>query len=294
MRWLRWLRWTLIVIAGCALLAFLGGWWAMHRSLPRIDGSVPAAALGARATIERDARGIPAITASSRADLAYATGYAHAQDRYFQMDLSRRLAAGELCEMFGAVAVKLDTRTRRFGFRAVARQVVRDLGTDERAVNEAYTRGVNAGLASLDARPWEYFLLGVKPREWTPEDSILVVHSMWWQLQYGNITAELERRRLERAAAAKSSADVAHALIAFVYAGHGEWDSPDYGREMCASCGRPLPDYPALLAFRGPIDPPVDAEPKAPGCNNLAVAGDPTKTRVELLPHQASHRHRLS
>ena len=90
----------------------------------RARWEVNAAGLAAAVTIERDARGVPVITAASRADLAFATGFAHAQDRYFQMDLSRRLAGGELSELFGAVALEHDTRARRFGFRAVARRVV--------------------------------------------------------------------------------------------------------------------------------------------------------------------------
>src|SRR4051794_19725096 len=124
MRWLRWLRWTLIGIAALALMVFAAAWWAMRRSLPIIDGSLTAAGLAAPASIERDARGIPVMSAATRVDLAFATGYAHAQDRFFQMDLARRLAAGELSELFGAVALRQDTRARRFAFRSVARRVI--------------------------------------------------------------------------------------------------------------------------------------------------------------------------
>ena len=126
MRLLRWLRWTLV---GVAVLALLG-----LRSLPggpciaacrtSTASSTARRASRPKPRIERDARGVPVITAASRADLAFATGYAHAQDRFFQMDLARRLAAGELSELFGAVALKQDTRARRFGFRAVARRVL--------------------------------------------------------------------------------------------------------------------------------------------------------------------------
>ncbi len=288
MRWLRWLRWTLLVIAAVALLAFGGAWWAMHRSLPRLDGTVTAA-LSAPATIERDARGIPVITAAARVDLAFATGFAHGQDRFFQMDLSRRLAAGELSELFGPVALATDTRTRRFGFRAVARRVVETTSPEERAILEAYTRGVNAGRHSLDARPWEYLLLRATPRDWSPEDSVLVVHSMWWQLQYGALTAEIARRRFERAVAARAGAaggpEAVHALVAFVYAGHSSWDTPNHGPQTCtAGCGLPTvqPPYPALLKFAGPADA-AGVEPKLPGSNSWAVAGVHTRSGAALV-----------
>jgi penicillin amidase len=289
MRWLRWLRWTLIGVAALAVIAFAGAWWAMHRSLPRIDGELSVAGLGAEATIERDARGVPVINAGSRADLAFATGFAHAQDRFFQMDLSRRLAAGELSELFGAVALKQDTRARRFGFRGVARRVVESAPAEERAVIEAYVRGVNAGLSGLDAPPWEYLLLRATPRPWSAEDSVLVVHSMWWQLQYGSINQEIGRRRLERAAAARGAADGARDLLGFVYAGHSGWDTPNYSADarcVQASCtesaGVLTRSYPSLLRFVAPAQGDASEQPK-PGSNSWAVSGIHTKSGVALI-----------
>jgi penicillin amidase len=289
MRWLRWLRWTLVVVVVLAVLAAGLAWWAMRQSLPQLEGFATAAGLGSEATIERDSRGIPVITATTRNDLAYATGYAHGQDRFFQMDLSRRLAAGELSELFGRVALKQDQRTRRFGFRAVARRVIEAAPAAERAVIEAYTRGVNSGVASLQARPWEYLLLRAEPRAWIPEDSVLVVHSMWWQLQYGVIRSEIDRRRLERAAASVSDAAAAHALIAFVYAGHSDWDSPNYSADApcvqaaCTDSARVLTQsFPARLRFAGPAEESV-RESGAPGSNNWAVAGVHTRSGVALI-----------
>ena len=295
MRWLRWLRWTLIGIAALAVIAFGAAWWALHHSLPRIDGEVPATGLAAAARIERDARGIPVISANTRSDLAFATGYAHAQDRFFQMDLSRRFAAGELSELFGAVALKQDTRARRYAFRAVARRVIDAASADERAVVEAYARGVNAGLAGLESRPWEYLMLRATPRAWLPEDSVLVVHSMWWQLQQGSILQEIGRRRLERAAAREDPAEAAHALISFLYAGHSDWDTPNYAadascvRAACAgSAGELTRPYPASLSriFRRQPDAGTagaNAEDAKPGSNNWAVAGIHTKSGVALI-----------
>lgn len=289
MKWLRWLRWTLIVIVVVAALGFGAAWWAMRQSLPQIDGVAIGKGLRAAATIERDARGVPVISASSRADLAFATGYAHGQDRFFQMDLSRRLAAGELSELFGEVALKTDRQKRRFGFRAVARRVVEATPAAEREIVAAYARGVNAGVASLAAKPWEYLLLRAEPREWLPEDSVLVVHSMWWQLQWGPLRDEFDRRRLERALAKQGDAVAAHALVTFVFAGHSDWDTPNYGKEAqcvvaaCTDSARVLTQpFPALLKFSGPMKIAADEQAK-PGSNAWAVAGTHSRSGVALI-----------
>ena len=74
-----------------------------------------------------------------------------------------------------------------FRFRRVARESLRQATPEQRAVLEAYARGVNSGLAQPYSRPWEYWLLGSAPRQWRPEDSILVTHAMWWDLQYSSL-----------------------------------------------------------------------------------------------------------
>ena len=294
MRWWRWLRWTLVVLAVCAALVLGAARWKLGQSLPQIDGVLAAPGLVSEVVIARDAAGRPVVTAGSRRDLAFATGFLHGQDRFFQMDLSRRFAAGELSELFGAVAVEQDTRARRFGFRDVARRIIEASPPGELAIIDAYARGVNAGRASLAAPPWEYLLLRAEPRNWAPEDSVLVVHSMWWQLQYGNVTAEIDRRRLERAAARSADANAAHALIAFAYAGHSDWDTPNYSAEGscvragCADDSRVLTHpFPALLRFGVPAAAPdagdAGGEPKAPGSNGWAVAGPHTKSGVALV-----------
>src|SRR5215831_20045970 len=92
--------------AAVLMLAALGtGYGLLRASLPQLDGAIRHAAVQAPVSIARDVRGVPTIEAADRLDLAYATGFVHAQDRFFQMDLARRLAAGELAELFGAVAI---------------------------------------------------------------------------------------------------------------------------------------------------------------------------------------------
>ena len=118
----------------------------LRASLPQLDGEIRVAGLIATASIERDAEGIPVITASNRADLAFATGFAHGQDRFFQMDMIRRQAAGELSEIVGSVAIERDKRHRFHRFRSRARAVVNGAVDSDREILSAYANGVNDGL----------------------------------------------------------------------------------------------------------------------------------------------------
>src|SRR3954451_24890836 len=125
----------LIKYFGGALLVLLAltsvlVYWAFRVSLPQITGELPQSPLESTVTIERDSYGTPTIRAKSRSDLAFATGVAHAQDRFFQMDLMRRVAAGELAELLGSAVVDTDKRFRIHGFRRVAQQVLSN-ATDE-------------------------------------------------------------------------------------------------------------------------------------------------------------------
>jgi penicillin amidase len=142
MRWLRWLRWILVSVAVLVLAAFGAAWWALDRSLPTIDGNFPEAGLSAEASIERDARGIPVITGRTRADVAFATGFAHSQDRFFQIPVVRWRRRRT---RFPVRPRRAGYVVRRFGFRAVARRVIETAPADERAVSEAHARGANAG-----------------------------------------------------------------------------------------------------------------------------------------------------
>src|SRR5215469_748713 len=97
------------VVAGCAALILVPlavVHVVLRASLPRLDGDLHRLGVVAPVTIERDALGVPTIEAANRVDLAFATGFVHGQDRFFQMDLSRRFAAGELSELFGKVALE--------------------------------------------------------------------------------------------------------------------------------------------------------------------------------------------
>ena len=178
------LRWVVVLVVMGAFA--LSGWvyLRLRASLPRLDGEVTLAGLGAPVTIERDGLGVPTIRAQQPADLFRALGFLHAQDRYFQMDLLRRRAAGELSELFGSVALKIDRDTRMHRFRTLAREVwERERQGPQGSAVSAYVAGVNAGLANLGGLPFEYQVLGVRPAPWTPEDTILVGYAMALDLQ---------------------------------------------------------------------------------------------------------------
>ncbi len=113
-------RVVLTVALSLVLVLTAGGLWLhqhLQASLPQLDGQVLLEGLTAPVTVERDTRGIPAIRGANRLDVARATGFVHAQDRFFQMDLLRRSAAGELAELFGRKALEKDRSVRIHRFR---------------------------------------------------------------------------------------------------------------------------------------------------------------------------------
>jgi penicillin amidase len=131
-----------------------------------MEGEQTVAGLGAPVRIERDALGVPIVRGGSRLDVARATGFLHAQERFFQMDLLRRSAAGELAALLGRPVLEMDREARILRLRLVARRAVKALREDERDLLTAYTAGANAGLAALGASPFEYLALRSEPAKW--------------------------------------------------------------------------------------------------------------------------------
>jgi penicillin amidase len=193
---LRLLASVLTVLLVVALLAAGGFYLALRASLPPLEGEHQLRGLTAGVAIERDALGVPTIRAANRVDAARALGWLHGQDRFFQMDLLRRNAAGELSALVGARALPRDRAHRRHGFRATAAQALARLPAADRALLEAYAAGVNAGLASLSVRPFEYLVQRVTPEPWTPVDSMLAIYSMTLDLQDNEGRRELTRMTL--------------------------------------------------------------------------------------------------
>ncbi len=263
----------ILVIAGILLLLVAGGligwaWWRVLASLPRLDGQVAVQGISDTVTITRDAVGVPTVRGSSRADVARAVGFLHAQDRFFQMDLLRRRASGSLAELFGAAALPLDRTARRHRFDDVARRVVDAAPAERRRLIDAYAAGVNAGLADLGGPPFEYLLLRTDPAPWTAEDTVLASLAMFLDLND-------ENGSYERVLGAMADT-LPPELFAFLTPAGTEWDAP------VAGAARTVPDPPAadVVDLRTAAAPPSaggsDAAGLAPGSNSWAVAGDRT------------------
>ncbi|MFL6676197.1 MAG: penicillin acylase family protein [Massilia sp.] len=280
MRQRGWKAWAGRAAAGAlllALLAALAGWLYLRASLAQLDGQRAAPGLRAQVTVARDAHGVPWVAGRDRLDTAYAIGFVHAQERFFQMDLLRRSAAGELAELFGPRALPADKAHRLHRFRARAERVLAGLGADDRAFVERYAAGVNDGLEALSARPFEYLLTGTSPRRWSAADSLLVVWAMFLDLQGNQEPRELARGWLREHASAGQ--------LAFLLPEASQWDAPLDAHQVAAPA-RPIPD--AAPAWWGT---PGGAVGKlaladftdAVGSNNYALAGSRSDTGAAIV-----------
>ena len=131
-----------VSIAVLVVLAALAVYWLAVRPLPKTSGEITAP-VRAAATVERDARGVPHIQASSWQDAVFLQGFVTAQDRLWQMDVLRRFGGGELAEVFGSNALQQDERSRRMRMREIAEADVGRLRPEDRDVIVEYARGVN-------------------------------------------------------------------------------------------------------------------------------------------------------
>ena len=272
----------LLLRTGAGLLLALlllggGGWLLLRNSLPLLDGRIEAPGLAADVALERDGRGALTVTGTRRTDLAYGLGFAHAQDRFFQMDLLRRASSGELSARLGPSTVAADRQMRLHRLRAVAHSAVAAAPPEQRALLEAYAAGVNAGAASLTARPFEYLLLRATPEKWVAEDSVLVVLTMFLQLQEADGHRKLQRGLVYDALPASAAA--------FVYADAAEWDAALDGSHRDAPRVPAAADYDLRTLGKLEFNPPPgrDRSPAEAGSNNWAVAGSRTANGAALI-----------
>lgn len=171
-------------------------WWLIQRALPELNGKLALEGLSAPVEVLRDERGIPYIYAQNQADLYRAQGFVHAQDRLWQMEQNRRIAAGRLSEYFGVAALEVDRFSRIVGFRRAAEAELATLEPEIVALLEAYVAGVNAYIRSRPGRlAPEFNLLRRQPEPWTVLDIIAFSKVMGWSLSV-NWESELVRLQL--------------------------------------------------------------------------------------------------
>ena len=199
-RWVRVFGLSFVLLAALILATVYGGRRyvgnAMRKNLPQLDGTITVYGLSAPVTVERDARGVPHIHASSMDDLIFAQGFITAQDRLWQMDLLRRHAAGELAAILGRALLEHDRLQRTLQIRTTADRALAGLPADQRHWLEVYARGVNTSIAKQQSDlPVEFRVLGYRPAAWSPRDSILMELAMFQDLTTG-FPAKLGREAL--------------------------------------------------------------------------------------------------
>lgn len=236
---LRRLAWFSLALVMLLVLAVIGSGFYLRRqlnaSLPILEGSLTLAGLEAEVRVARDSLGVPTIVAASRRDAAAALGFLHAQDRFFQMDLQRRQAAGELSALVGARGVPLDRTARVHRFRHISQKALSRTGPGYRALLESYANGVNAGLAALRSAPIEYHVLNVVPEPWKPEDTLLTGFAMFNTLQ--------GRQPLFEATFGTLADTLPAPMYEFLTARGSEWDTPLNGATF------PRPAVPSKEVF---------------------------------------------
>jgi penicillin amidase len=209
MRWiLRWTKRLVAVLVVLLVLVGVAGYFWLRTSLPQTSGTIVVQGIEKPVEIVRDANAVPHIFAESDNDAYFALGYVHAQDRFWRMEVQRRLGAGRLSEVVGRSALRFDKFARTLGLYRRAKAALPHLSPDVRAALDAYSAGVNAWLASHGgALPPELELLRIRPEPWQPADSLVWGRLMSQQLS-GSWFGELQRARVAARIGADKLADL--------------------------------------------------------------------------------------
>ena len=198
-------RWTLrafVALVALGLVILLGLYYFLSRSLPDYDASWQVSGVSAPVEIVRNTSDIPHIFAASDHDAFFALGFAHAQDRLWQMVVMRRTVQGRLSEIFGARTLKVDELMRRLDLYALALSSVAVQDDDAKTALQAYADGVNAWMGKVNENALgrgapEFFLFPGQIDAWAPADSLAIIKLMAVQLS-GHLDAEVLRAELSQ------------------------------------------------------------------------------------------------
>ncbi|MGX1902376.1 penicillin acylase family protein [Thermolongibacillus altinsuensis] len=242
----------------------------INRSLPQTEGELAVSGLSEQVKVVRDEQGVPHITAKNEHDLYFVQGFVQAQDRLFQMDLSRRQASGRLSEVIGEATVDRDKFFRTLGLRRAAEASYGAYSEEAKKVLQAFADGVNAyiSLAKKEGRlPLEFKLLNYEPEKWTPIDSLTIGKYMAFDLG-----GHWEGQAFRYWALKNLSEEKAYDLF------------PSYPKDS-PTILQAYQDVPLSIekAFANAVIPP-----ELNGSNNWVVSGEKTKNGKPLLaddPH---------
>jgi penicillin G amidase len=269
---LRRLGWGVLLSGILCALAAAAGYGYLRQSLPQASGLLRLQGLAGEVEVLRDAHGVPHIYAGSIEDANFALGFVHAQDRLWQMEMSRRIGAGRLAEALGAPALETDRFIRTLGVRRAAEAGMRNYDAETRRVLDAYAAGVNAFLDTRPVLPPEFWLTGLSPEPWAAADSVTWTKMMAWDLG-GNWRRELLRMRL-----AKTLPTARIQEFLAPYPGDAPVPLPDL-KELYRNLEKPARE----LAERWGSDPDFPV-----GSNNWVVGGERSASGKPLLandPH---------
>ncbi len=261
-------------VVGLIVLLALGGYAYLRTGLPQTDGTIRLgdAGLDGPVEIRRDRYGVPHILAESEHDAFFALGFVHAQDRLWQLEMNRRIAAGRLAEVLGRRALATDVFLRTLSTYDRARAAWAHLDDATRDMLKAYADGINAWLAHhRGALPPEFLLAGVRPEPWTPIDTIGWLKMMDLDLG-GNYRRELARLD----------------LLAILTPEQVQQFFPPYPGEEPVALPDPKKLYDGLALADLGIDPGAEPSQTGLGSNNWVVSGERTKSGLPLLandPH---------
>ncbi len=243
-----------------------------RRPLPKQKGTIELAGLEGPVRVRRDRWGVPHVEAGSAADLWFAEGFCHGQDRLWQLDFYRRVLCGRVCEFAGPEALPVDRLMRTLGMRRVALREEAALEPELRALLERFCAGVNAAAASAKAPPFEMQLLRLEFEPWRPADILGLGKLLAFGLST-NWEKELLRADMTR--------ELGPELAAKLDPGYPA-DNPIVNQEPWSGDGLALAEQ--IDAVRSAIGLAAEAS----GSNNWAVSGKLSATGSPLLagdPH---------
>jgi penicillin amidase len=206
---LKWIRRVLIAIVLLIAIVFGGAYLYLRRSLPQMDGTVTVSGISGPVDIIRDADSITHVFGATKLDTYFGLGYAHAQDRLWQMEFQRRVGMGRLSEVIGIATLNTDRFLRTLGTNRAARSAWESLEPESKRALNAYVAGVNAFISTHHGGtlPLEFTLLRFEPEPWTGPDVLAWVKMMAWDLSK-NYTLETLRVRAEQHVGKDRAADL--------------------------------------------------------------------------------------